>query len=244
MKLSQLLNSLSKYIEFPEMFYLRRKGVTASQYTKYGQKWIQELKPETIFDIGANAGQSAVAFKALFPDANIYSFEPIPNCFEILKKRTEKMQNVHAFNIGLGDCTGEFEFELNDFSASSSFLPLAEAHKNLYNYATKTQPITVKVDKLDNFIERIEIKPPIMMKIDVQGFEDRVIIGGESLIKQSSILIIETSFKTLYLGQPLFEDIYQILHEWGFKYKGSVENMYDRNNDEIVQSDVVFTKID
>jgi FkbM family methyltransferase len=243
MKFYNLLRSVSNYIENPELFRLRSKGVSAAQYTRYGSTWIRRLNPLTIFDIGANAGESAIALHGLYPQARIYSFEPIPSCFQSLVEKTKNIPNIQAFNLGLGDINGELEFELNNFSAASSFLSLSDSHKKLYDYATKTQIIKVNVDKLDNFIDQIEIKPPILIKIDVQGFEDKVIRGGEQVFKQTDVIIVETSFQSLYVGQPLFEDIYAMLYDWGFRYRGSVENMYDPANGRIVQADTVFVRM-
>jgi FkbM family methyltransferase len=242
MKIVNILNSLGKYIESPELFSLRQKGVTASQYSKYGQPWIREIDPLTIFDIGANIGQSAIALNALFPKSIIYSFEPIPNCFKTLELSTRNIDNINVFNLGLGDGSGLIQFEVNDFSGSSSFLSPTDIHKNAFAYASNTQLIEVKMDLLDNVMSDIDVQYPVMMKIDVQGFEDKVLKGGENIVSKSSILIIETSFKTLYFGQPLFHDIYNLLREWGFEYQGCVDSLADPKTGEILQSDSIFVK--
>lgn len=243
MKISTFLRSASKYFQYPELIELRNRGVTASQYSRYGQKWIRDLNPKVIFDIGANVGQSAIAFHALFPSAQIYSFEPVPSCFEELKLRTKGILNIDAFNTALGDSIGETKFEENEFPACSSFLPLGKAHVELFDYAVQTSTIKVKVDTLDNFTSQLTLPSPIMLKIDVQGFEEKVLKGGENLVTRSSILIIETSFKALYEGQPLFGDIYSILQGWGFEYAGSVENLQDPETGIILQSDSIFCKL-
>jgi len=38
----------------------------------------------TIFDIGANIGQTSAVYANLFPEAVIYAFEPFPDPFEQL----------------------------------------------------------------------------------------------------------------------------------------------------------------
>ena len=40
----------------------------------------------TIFDVGAHHGQTSTLYNTLFKKASIYSFEPSPDSFEILKK--------------------------------------------------------------------------------------------------------------------------------------------------------------
>ena len=45
----------------------------------------EELKPKVIFDIGGNIGITSVYLASLFPEAQIYTFEPLKENFEILK---------------------------------------------------------------------------------------------------------------------------------------------------------------
>jgi FkbM family methyltransferase len=242
MRVSNVLRSLSNYIEYPELFYLRPKGVSASHYLKYGQRWIRDMGLLTIFDVGANIGQSAIAFNVLFPEAEIYSFEPIPQCYQIMASRTKSIPKIHLFNMGLGEVSTEADFALNEFSGSSSFLPLTDAHKEIYEYAKNTTTIKAVVKRLDDIAPALDAKPPIMMKIDVQGFEDKVIKGGQKTVEKSSVVIVETSFRHLYDQQPLFQDVYNSLNKLGFEYRGALENMYEPKTGEILQSDSLFVR--
>ncbi|MFN8465859.1 MAG: FkbM family methyltransferase [Caldilineaceae bacterium] len=56
-------------------------------------------------------------------------------------------------------------------------------------------------------LPHLNLEVPYMVKIDVQGFEDKVLLGGELTIRHASMLIIETSFQVLYEGQALFGDV-------------------------------------
>ena len=56
--------------------------------------------------------------------------------------------------------------------------------------------------------------------MDVQGFEDQVIRGGESTIARARLCIVELSFRPLYDGAPLFEDVYPLLQALGFRMAG------------------------
>ena len=67
----------------------------------------QRLSPgavSTIFDVGANIGQSADNYHAWFPSARIFCFEPIPTTFRSLVANTEaKKDQISCFNLALGD---------------------------------------------------------------------------------------------------------------------------------------------
>jgi hypothetical protein len=58
------------------------------------------------------------------------------------------------------------------------------------------------------------------VKLDTEGYEDRVIKGGPKTISGASVVIVETSFYELYEGQPLFEDINRIMRDIDFYYAG------------------------
>ena len=60
----------------------------------------------------------------------------------------------------------------------------------------------------------LPLKPNLLVKIDTQGFEDRVIRGGEQTIKKASIVVVEVSFTKLYEHQPLFSDLRSIAKPW------------------------------
>jgi hypothetical protein len=57
-----------------------------------------------------------------------------------------------------------------------------------------------------------------LLKLDVQGFEDKVIIGGEDVVARAKIVIVEVSLQSLFEGGSLFDDVYRILKTRGFTY--------------------------
>lgn len=73
---------------------------------------IPEWSPQVIFDVGANIGQTATAFKKTYPDARILSFEPVKETFKILEKSIKDLSNVDAYNLGLGSVSGEAKIKI------------------------------------------------------------------------------------------------------------------------------------
>ena len=47
------------------------------------------------------------------------------------------------------------------------------------------------------------IETPVLLKVDVQGFEKSVFAGGKKTLKKTDIIISEVSFRQLYKDQPL-----------------------------------------
>src|SRR5437868_3194933 len=100
MKLSKMiaskLRAAARYIEKPEMLAVRRRGVDMGIYEKLDRPWFAQQKISTVLDIGANAGQFAFAIHAACPEARIYSFEPLPDCFKRLQERMTGVKNFEA----------------------------------------------------------------------------------------------------------------------------------------------------
>lgn len=204
--------------------------------------WLKDFKFKTILDIGANEGQFADKMHSLFPETKIYSFEPIPEAFEQLDKNFREIKQIKGINLALGDTAGEITFNKNESSASSSFLEMTDTHVKGFDFAVKTVPIKVKVDTLDNVMSTENIDLPMLIKIDVQGFEDKVIKGGADTIKKAEMVICEVSFTELYKGQLLFDDTYEIFKNFGFIYAGSIEQLRSPDTNRILQADAIFIK--
>ena len=204
--------------------------------------WLKDYKFKTILDIGANEGQFADKMHALFPETMIYSFEPIPEAFTQLENNFKGNTQIKGINLALGESVGEITFNKNESSASSSFLEMSDTHVESFDFAVKTTPIKVKVDTLDHVMSKENIAAPMLIKIDVQGFEDKVIKGGSDTIKQAEMVICEVSFVELYKGQLLFDDTYQIFKNMGFSYAGSIEQLRSPDTNRILQADAIFIK--
>src|ERR1022692_3664060 len=102
-------------------------------------KWLQQYQFKSIIDVGANEGQFSDKIRVLFPDAQIYAFEPLPDVYEKLNNNFQRDNKFRAINLGLGIDQGQFEFEQNEYSPSSSFLSLTDSHINAFEQAVKTK---------------------------------------------------------------------------------------------------------
>ncbi|MEQ8999701.1 MAG: FkbM family methyltransferase [Coleofasciculus sp. B1-GNL1-01] len=241
-KLARRLQILAYIIEKPKLLALVLQGGSVNKFISLDQPWLHELKIETVLDIGAHAGISAVTIHSLFPKAQIYSFEPLPICFQQLQMRMAGVNNFKGFNIALGDCLSNLPLDCNSFTPSSSFLKMTDLHKTEFPYTRHSQPLSVKVERLDTIAEQIPIIDPLWIKIDVQGYEEKVLRGGEKTIQRAKLIIVETSFKKLYEGQPLFDNIYNHLIKLGFDYFGSLDQLRSRKNGQVLQEDSIFMK--
>lgn len=205
--------------------------------------WLKEENFKTIIDIGANEGQFSEKIRLLFPESKIFAFEPLPDTYQKLKLNFKNDKIFKAINYAVGDTKSNLMIEKNEYSPSSSLLEMNDTHKANFNFAIKTEKIEIETDTLDNLLVDEIIAKPILIKIDVQGFEDKVIKGGKKMIENAEMIICETSFYELYNNQTLFGEIYSYLTSIGFEYKGNIEQLKSPINNKILQADAIFKKM-
>lgn len=204
--------------------------------------WLRSAGIRTVLDIGAHAGETSCKMRSILPNAAIYAFEPLPGPFARLMEQMGGDDNFSAFQFCLGAIFGRVEMQENEFSQSSSLLPMADRLRREFPFAAKTDQRFIEVRRLDDVVAGLTLNEPMLVKIDVQGFEDRVIAGGEHTIKNASVVIVEVSFVELYEGQPLFADIYDQLRGLGFVYGGAVSQLNSPVNGQPLQADAVFLR--
>ncbi|MFZ2151621.1 MAG: FkbM family methyltransferase [Minisyncoccia bacterium] len=192
--------------------------------------WFKDLEIKTIIDVGANVGQFANQVREVMPEVTIYSFEPVAHCFKELQSNMRGDANFMAFNCALGDEEKETQIYVNEYSPSSSLLHTTEIHETTYPFTTKSHLENISVKTLDLIAADLSIKDNLLIKLDVQGYEDRVILGGLKTIEKAKVLLVESSFDTLYEKQYLFDDLYEMLKKLGFTYHGSTNIERYKNN--------------
>ncbi len=206
-------------------------------------KWLTDLNIRTIIDIGASKGNFSLESKKLFPVATVYAFEPLPDCFLRVREKLKLFDDVHLFNIALSDQKSRTGMHRSSYSGSSSLLKMADLHKKLFPVTAGEKIVFVETDTLDAVMSSRVLTGPVLVKIDVQGFEDKVLAGATATLKHVKIIIIEVSFRELYVDQPLFGDIYTLLTAQGFRYVGTWDPDFRSPEDGAsIQQDAVFIR--
>lgn len=206
------------------------------------QQWslLRRYLPGTILDIGANEGQSAVLLRQLFPDAAIYSFEPLSDCHQKVADFLSANGPGEAFHCALGDSNETSTIHRNEFSPSSSLLPMDSMHKNEFPKTTESRPEQIDVKRLDDLASTLDLTDPFVIKVDVQGFEGPVIRGGSETFRRAHAVVIELTSYPLYESQSTFEEIQQQLYSLGFVFRGVIDQMHSPKDGRILQFDALF----
>jgi len=97
---------------------------------------------------------------------------------------------------------------------------MGELHKEIFPFTQRMIKEKIIVKRLDDVIREfnLTIGDNMMIKIDVQGYEDKVILGGKDTFSKARVIITEISFVELYQGQVLFDSMYSLFRDLGFIY--------------------------
>ena len=206
---------------------------------------LRKLPIRTIIDVGANTGQFARYISDLFPEGDILAFEPLAGPFKELQRWANQMgERVTVFNLAIGEEEGGFEiFNHEAHSPSSSFLKTTDVCETLYPFTKKQVSRKVKLSTLDKIIGSLSrpLVPDILIKLDVQGYEDRVVRGGRETFKMAKACILEVNLDKLYQKQTTFNDITFLLYELGYRYAGNLAQAY-ADDGHVIYIDAVFMK--
>jgi FkbM family methyltransferase len=161
-------------------------GVYEKAETKFFQTACREGM--TFLDVGANIGYyTALAARAVGPTGKIIALEPDPESFKYLEQTiaANAVGNVLAFPVAASDVPAK--------------LPLFISHDNrgdnrMYSPGGKWPTVEVEAVPADDLLAENKIETIDFIKIDVQGYEPKVIAGLRDTITRSPKLTLLTEF--------------------------------------------------
>ncbi|SDM19960.1 methyltransferase, FkbM family [Methylobacterium phyllostachyos] len=147
----------------------------------------------TFLDIGANIGLTTIPIVNRFPNVKSISFEPEPINFANLTRNILLncvQGNNELLQLALFSEESELKFELNNMNLGDHRIRLDGSKPGKEEEQLRPQ-ITVRAVPLDSFEKKIA--GPIAVKIDVQGAEPFVFLGGHSVLSKAELIILEWS---------------------------------------------------
>ena len=169
------------------------KGHYEKNQLNFLKKISEENNITHFFDIGANIGYYTLFFKGI---KNIYAFEPNKKNFLRLKENIDlNSLNVNLYNFGLSNSNSEKKIWYTDKNKMGGSAIFDENDPEFRKY--KKEDITMEkilTKKLDDIL-KIKFSN-ILIKIDVERHEKKVLEGMNNIIKDNNIVLqIETNDK-------------------------------------------------
>ena len=175
-----------------------------------------------IFDVGANVGDWLLVATKYFPDVPIHAFEISPPVFAELQKNTTHVKSAVLNSIGLSDRNDQIEIF---FSEDSNFLTTAyqEHLSDAYRLPGERQTNPIKSLKVpvmrgDDYIQKTGIKVIGIIKIDVEGMEERVLRGFQPLFAERRIRLVQFEYNTTNIvSKFLLRDAHDFFSKFGYR---------------------------
>lgn len=132
------------------------------------------LSPGGVFyDVGANVGFFALmAARIVGEGGAVYAFEPLPRIATEARANAERngFTNIQVIEAAVSDRDGRATLVVTGHPGGAS---LSEADANV----DATGTVTVTTVRLDTLVESGAIRPPDVVKVDVEGVEPEVVEG-------------------------------------------------------------------
>lgn len=197
---------------------------------------------DLVFDVGANIGQFSQSLRAAGYKGRLVSVEPLSIAHaQLLRVRQGDALWEIAPRVAVGAHEGEIEMHVSDNSFSSSALEMLDSHSKAAPGSAYVGSERVRLSRLDTLAPDY-VRPDTVpfIKIDTQGYEDKVLDGATNLLDRASGLQLELSFVPLYEGQQLFHPLVERLRALGFSIWAIWPGICDPHSGRMLQVDAVF----
>ncbi|MBN1529337.1 MAG: FkbM family methyltransferase [Thermoleophilaceae bacterium] len=201
---------------------------------------LAERRIELVVDAGAHRGLYGRELREHGYGGRIVSFEPATAAFGELARRAAAAPPWEARQLALSDEPGELRLSSAENFASA--LPPAGQLASLFPEAAPAASETVPAVRLD--AQDLDLPPGqrTLLKLDVQGYELRVLRGASGLLPEVGVVESELSVVPLYEGAPLIADMLNALAEAGFRLAALEPILRDWRTGEHLQFDGTFVR--
>ena len=199
-------------------------------------------KEPVIFDVGAYLGDVAMAYRARFPDASIYCFEPSPRSYRVLKTRTVGDSRTFCHQTAVSDRKGTALLNENASSATNSLLTTDPRGSSFWGEGLlKTTARTeVPTTTLDAFCREGRISHIDILKLDVQGAEFSALVGATDMLASQRVSLIYCELITCptYYSQHKLQEYLVLLDSLSYEFLDFFNPV--RRDSQLIQADFVF----
>ena len=184
----------------------------------------KNLDFNNLIDIGTHKGEFLESFLKIKKIKKFYCFEPQKKIYDNLKKRFIKEKKIKLYNYALGDTCLNKKIYINNLTSTSTLSKFNHRSKYLKfkNFLTGTdlknqKSYFVNQKTIDKVFKKISLKKTFV-KIDVEGYEYKVLVGAQKKINQLTYILVENQFFNQY------------------KNYGNIKKFLLKNNFEVVKN--------
>ena len=188
-----------------------------------------------VLDIGANCGQFSLKLAAALLHQKvrqfvIHAYEPNPDIFDLLTANLalnpELSHHVFCHALALGKENGEMTLAYNPANSGGGSITQDPSHPPPIGRWSKFHH-PVRMARLDKTVESLSLANIDFIKIDVEGFEPEVLLGGETVIEKfHPWLYVEITPAWLQGRGHSMEQFIGKLLAWNYELLGEVDKEF------------------
>ncbi len=199
----------------------------------------------TIFDVGANIGQSVEVYRVLFETCTIHAFEPRRDMFDHMNSRFGGLDRVVLNHAAVGETVGTAVLHRTTHVESNSLLALNP--DSWWARAVGVHPNgseVVAVETIDHYCANRNIAAIDFLKLDVQGFEPECLRGAATMLGEGRIRVIQAEliYHPLYERTTRFSDLERLLDPYGYRLFTIYDVRIGDDTGELLNLDAVFVR--
>lgn len=208
------------------------------------QRLLSEATPRAVIDVGANVGQFPRWLRETGFTGPVVSFEPQPDEHARLEQAAADDPDwLVAPRTAVGDATGVTQIHIAGNSLSSSLLEMLETHSINAPGSEYVGAVETPVGRLDDLLDELGFNPAgALLKIDTQGFEQRVLAGAPRTLKVVSAVHLEFSLAPLYGDQAKTSELFATLGAAGLELT-NINEVFNSLDGRILQLDGSFVRV-
>jgi FkbM family methyltransferase len=218
-----------------------RSVESTNTYFGFLAKTLSDHKINLTLDVGASTGNWASQLMDEGYNSKIVSFEPLSGSYRVLKSRCSEFPNWECQNFALGNEIGQTSINVSKNNESSSLSKILNSHIDAFPESKIIREENIQLKTIDNFLQnRSDLQGNIFAKLDVQGFEKKVLTGASGSLNRISILQLEMGLEALYDDEFLFCDWLKHLKTLHF-HPLHIQNAFSHHETKrLLQVDCIF----
>lgn len=171
---------------------------------------------DVFLEVGACEAEFSRRAKAQYPSASVLALEANP--YNFAAYRPTMPEGVHYYNAAACETDGPVSFQIMSVIRGAHVGQMAGNNglRERTDSGIEYETVTVDGYRVDTLLRAYSLdRLPCVMWVDVEGAQDRVIVGARKALLSCQALMIEVEERAYWQGQPLVDDVDAMLAELG-----------------------------
>ena len=220
-----------------------RRYTTLTSVSLRRQVLLERAGIDVAVDVGANVGQYARTLRRGGFTGRIISIEPQPLAFSQLARTASTDPLWDCRQVALAESDGEAVLRISRNSVSSSLLPMTDYMAAAFSEAALVAEEMVKRTTLASVVREAGVASDrLFLKVDAQGYEERVLEGASPVISRIRLIETELPLRPMYRGGSDFCRVMNYLADLNYWLVSLEPNTMDPETGHIVEVNALFAR--